>query len=108
VQRKRFHTALAELPPELVLGPVVGRIDSDLTSTQVRAREIVAEAMNSPRYLDLLAILQRGRTELPVTGQLAAKALRKRAARAESRLTAACWPRSAPASTPICTGRARR
>ena len=85
VQRKRFHTALAELPPELVLGPVVGRIDSDLTSTQVRARKIVAEAMNSPRYLDLLATLQRWRTDLPVTGQLAAKALRTRAARAESK-----------------------
>ena len=85
VQRKRFHTALAELSPELVLGPVIGRIDSDLTSTQVRARKIVAEAMNSARYLELLATLQRWRTDLPVTGQLAAKALRRRAARAESK-----------------------
>ena len=57
VQRKRYHTALAELSPELVLGPVVGRIDSDLTSTQVRARKIVAQAMNSARYLELLATL---------------------------------------------------
>jgi CHAD domain-containing protein len=93
VQRKRFRTALDALPPELVLGPVAARIDSDLISTQVRAREVVAEAMNSPRYLDLLAILQRWRTDLPVTGQLRSKALRKRAARAaakaDSRLAAA-------------------
>jgi CHAD domain-containing protein len=85
VQRNRFHTALAKLPPELVLGPVIGRIDSDLTSTQVQAREIVAEAMNSPRYLDLLATLQRWRTDLPVTGHLPAEGLRKRAARAEAK-----------------------
>jgi CHAD domain-containing protein len=85
VQRSRFHTALAKLPPELILGPVLARIDSDLTSTQVQAREIVAQAMNSPRYLDLLATLQRWRTDLPVTGHLPAKALRKRAARAESK-----------------------
>jgi CHAD domain-containing protein len=85
VQRNRFHAALAKLPAELVLGPVIGRIDSDLTSTQVQAREIVAEAMNSPRYLDLLATLQRWRTDLPVTGHLPARALRKCAARAEAK-----------------------
>lgn len=85
VQRRQFRMELAELPPELVLGPVVGRIDSDLMPTQVRARRVVAEAMNSPRYLDLLATLQRWRTDLPVTGHLPAKALRKRATRAASK-----------------------
>lgn len=93
VQRRRFDTALADLPSELVLGPVAGRIDNDLQGIELRARQVVTEEMNSARYLDLLAILQRWRTDLPVTGHLSAKALRKRAdraaAKADSRLLTA-------------------
>ena len=47
VQRRRFQEALDELPPELVLGPVAGRINTDLQSDQLRARKVVAEAMDS-------------------------------------------------------------
>ena len=39
VQRRRFQEALAQLPPELVLGPVANRINTDLQSTNCgRAR----------------------------------------------------------------------
>jgi CHAD domain-containing protein len=83
VQRRRFREALAQLPPELVLGPVAGRINTDLQSDQLKARTAVSEAMNSQRYLDLLATLQRWRTEPPLTEPATQKAVNKRARRAE-------------------------
>ena len=83
VQRRRFQEVLAQLPPELVLGPVANRIKTDLQSDQLRARTRVAEAMNSQRYLDLLATLQRWRTDPPLAGPASLDALNKRARRAE-------------------------
>ncbi len=38
VQRRRFRKVLADWPPELVLGPVANRINTDLHSEQLRAR----------------------------------------------------------------------
>ncbi|HYZ68147.1 MAG TPA: CYTH and CHAD domain-containing protein [Mycobacterium sp.] len=83
VQRRRFREALAQLPPELVLGPVANRINTDLQSDQLRARKVAAEAMGSARYLDLLATLQRWRTEPPLTEPPKLAAVNKRASRAE-------------------------
>jgi CHAD domain-containing protein len=83
VQRHRFGEALAQLPSELVLGPVANRIDTDLHSDQLRARKVVTEAMDSQRYLDLLAILQRWRTEPPIAEPLTMQAVTKRTRRAE-------------------------
>lgn len=83
VQRGRFQRALAQLPPEVVLGPVANRINNDLQSNQLRARKVVTEAMGSQRYLDLLATLQRWRTEPPLTEPPSLKAVTKRARRAE-------------------------
>jgi CHAD domain-containing protein len=83
VQRRRFRAALAEMPPELVLGPVANRINTDLQSDQLQARERVAEAMNSPRYIDTLAALQRWRTDPPMATPPGVTAVRKRAGRAE-------------------------
>ena len=82
VQRRRFQEALDQLPPELVLGPVAGRINTDLQSDQLRARKVVGETMDSQRYLDLLATLQRWRTEPPLTEPPTLKAVNKRARRA--------------------------
>ena len=83
VQRRRFCEVLADWPPELVLGPVANRINTDLHSEQLRARTAVADAMDSPRYLDILATLQRWRTRVPLTTKPTAKKLHKRASRAE-------------------------
>ena len=83
VQRRRFREALAQLPAELVLGPVANGINTDLQSDQLQARTRVAEAMNSPRYLDLLATLQRWRIQPPLSGPPSLKAVTKRARRAE-------------------------
>jgi CHAD domain-containing protein len=93
VQRRRFQGALAELSPELVLGPVANRINTDLQSDQLRARGRVTDAMNSQRYLNLLATLQRWRTDPPIGAPPSVGALKKRARRAgrkaDRRLTAA-------------------
>ena len=83
VQRRRFQEALAQLPPELILGPVANRINTDLQSDQLQARKRVAEEMNSQRYLDLLATLQRWRTTPPLTEPPSLQAVNKRARRAE-------------------------
>jgi CHAD domain-containing protein len=83
VQRRHFRDALGELPAELVLGPVANRINTDLQSHQLRARKVVAEAMDSQRYLALLATLQRWRTAPPLPEPPSLKALSKRARRAQ-------------------------
>jgi CHAD domain-containing protein len=83
VQRRRFGKVLADWPPELVLGPVANRINSELQSEQLRARKEVKEAMASPRYLDILVILQQWRTQVPATTEPSAERLHKRAIKAE-------------------------
>lgn len=45
------------LPPELVLGPAKARITVQFASRAAAAHEAVAEALDSPRYLALLAAL---------------------------------------------------
>ena len=83
VQRRRFSAALAELPPELVLGPVANRINTDLQSYQLRSRKVVAETMDAHRYLQLLVTLQQWRTDPPLIKPPSMPALTKRARRAE-------------------------
>jgi CHAD domain-containing protein len=83
VQRRRFQAALAQLPPEVVLGPVANRINNDLQSDQLQARGRVTDAMGSQRYLELLATLQRWRTAPPIAAPPSVRALTKRARRAQ-------------------------
>ena len=83
VQRRHFRKVLAELPSELVLGPVANRINSGLKSEQLRARACAAEAMNTGRYLSLLATLQQWRIDPPLAGRPSHAAVKKRARRAE-------------------------
>jgi CHAD domain-containing protein len=83
VQRRRFRAALAELPVDLVLGPVAGRITSELQAERVRARREVTEVMTASRYLELLTLLQRWRNDPPIAPPPTLAALTKRARRAE-------------------------
>jgi CHAD domain-containing protein len=71
VQRHRFTEALDELPDELVLGPVRSRVRNDLQAIELPARAGVREAMDSPRYLAILAVLREWRAESPVKSQIA-------------------------------------
>lgn len=54
VQRARIGSAVAQLPAELVIGPVAGDIDAALESEEARHRAELLEAMTGPRYLALL------------------------------------------------------
>jgi CHAD domain-containing protein len=83
VQRARFRDALAQYPDALVLGPVANRIDTDLHSEQLKARQTVTKAMASQRYLDLLTLLQQWRNDPPTSEPPNAGRLTKRARRAE-------------------------
>jgi CHAD domain-containing protein len=93
VQHRRFIAALDEFPEELVLGPVRSRIRNELQSIEFPARALVRDAMDSPRYLDIMAALRSWRTNPPINPQATkAQVIRKtrRAGRkADRRLTAA-------------------
>jgi CHAD domain-containing protein len=83
VQRRRFTNALNELPAELVLGPVASRIDTELQSVERPARDRVSDAMDSPRYLDILKTLRRWSTQPPIAAPVSAEALYKQVRRAK-------------------------
>jgi CHAD domain-containing protein len=93
VQHRRFAAALDEYPEELVLGPVRSHIRNELQSIELPARALVRDAMESPRYLAIMAILRSWRTNPPINPETTkAEVIRKtrRAGRkADRRLTAA-------------------
>jgi CHAD domain-containing protein len=78
VQQRRFTEAVDELPDVLVLGPVRARIRSDLRAIELPARNEVTTAMDSPRYLDLIARLRAWRIVPPLQADLTEKRLRTR------------------------------
>lgn len=83
VQQRRFGEALDQLPDELVLGPVRARVQNDLQGVEFPARSAVREAMDSDRYVALLATLRRLRETPPVSEDLGTAALAKRARKAQ-------------------------
>lgn len=83
VQQRRFNDALDDLPDELILGPVRTRIRNDLQSVELPARTRLSEAMDSERYLAMMAVLRRWQAEPPVDQNIAIRTLRKRARRAQ-------------------------
>lgn len=83
VLRARFATALAELPDELVLGPVAARIEEELSAQQHHHRENVAAEMTSDRYRRLLSTLTTWNEAVPlVDDQISKKQVRQIATRA--------------------------
>src|SRR5215469_16797335 len=70
--------ALAEMPPELVLGPAAARVRVHFAPVEAQARSAVLEALDSERYLALLDGLDRLLADPPLTaeaGQPAARVL---------------------------------
>lgn len=93
VQHRRFTAALDELPEELVLGPVRSHIRNELQGIELPARDRVREAMDSPRYLAIMAVLRDCRTRLPIKPETTKSQLirktRRAGRKADRRLTAA-------------------
>lgn len=84
VQRERFSGALAQLPPELVLGPVAATIEERLLSEQLEARRVLMEELSGDRYLTMLMTVAAWATAPPLgdEGGVEAKALRRLSAAA--------------------------
>lgn len=82
VQRRRFNEALEGFPEELILGPVRSRISNDLQSIELPARERLRDAMESPRYLAIMAVLRTWRTDPPVDPNTRTAGLIRRTRRA--------------------------
>jgi CHAD domain-containing protein len=61
----RFQAQLAELPAELVLGPVAADLDTVLSSERQRHLQELTVELKNPRQLELLEALTRWRTEPP-------------------------------------------
>jgi len=67
VLRERLAAQVAELPPEMVLGPVAADIETTLLLERKDHLGRVSEAMNSSRYHDLVRQIIQWRTAPPLT-----------------------------------------
>jgi CHAD domain-containing protein len=72
VLREHLDAALAELPPELVLGPVAARIHTLVTTDLAAAEAKATEAMASARYFALLRELRAWHEQPPLRGDVPA------------------------------------
>jgi inorganic triphosphatase YgiF len=70
----RIRSALAVQPKDLVLGPVVRRLDRELAAGRRTALAAVREALDSSRYLDLLESVVAFPSRMPLGGAAASRA----------------------------------
>ncbi|MBJ8347821.1 CHAD domain-containing protein [Antrihabitans sp. YC2-6] len=92
VQRKRLVAAIEEIPPELVLGPVVNRIRQDLSAAEAEALADAADARTDDRYENLMAALRAWETEPRfATRGVGKKRLRKRVEKASRKARKRLW-----------------
>jgi CHAD domain-containing protein len=71
VQRARLLGKLRALDAELLVGPVISRVDSHLFGEHARAHEAMLEQLRGQRYLDLLDQLQRLLDDPPLAARAA-------------------------------------
>jgi CHAD domain-containing protein len=76
VQHARLRDAIAQLPPELVVGPVRARLPRHFGPEQEKARQNVLETLRGKRYLHLLDRLEELATA-PVLTKKAGRRARK-------------------------------
>jgi CHAD domain-containing protein len=67
VLEQRLLTDLAELPAELVVGPVAAQIETELTTGRKAAWDAVIAALDTDRYRQLMVDLHRWRSDPPLT-----------------------------------------
>jgi len=67
VLHARFTQAVEQLPDELVLGPVQARLTRFFAGREAEARTALIAALDSERFLALLAAIDRLLTEPPMT-----------------------------------------
>jgi CHAD domain-containing protein len=86
VLRAHLDEQLAELAPELVLGPVAARIAEAIDTDVARARAELGELLNGARYQALLRELSAWQEELPLVSYPPAGAVRDYLRRAERKV----------------------
>ncbi|HYZ09570.1 MAG TPA: CYTH and CHAD domain-containing protein [Pseudonocardiaceae bacterium] len=77
VLQARFTHAVAELPDELVVGPVQARLTRFFAGREADARSALIAALDSDRYLALLAAIDRLLADPPLTPRARSKAPRE-------------------------------
>lgn len=89
VLEERLLADLAELPAELVVGPVAAQIQTELTTQKSVAWDAVIEALDTDRYRQLLADLHLWRADPPLTKAAKAPAnkVKSYVKRADKKLT---------------------
>lgn len=101
VLRERIAAAIADLPPELIVGSAPDNIDGRLAAEQAERRAELLAAMQTQRYFDLLAAVIGWRDDPPFTAAAGrpARTLTEALQRAERRLDRRLNRAADPAST---------
>ena len=92
---RRQQALLAELPPELILGPVESTIQEELAVQRKQAMDDVLEALDSQRYRKFIGMAHHWRGDPPFTAAAEASAdsidaaIKKARKKADKRLTKA-------------------
>ena len=63
----RQTALLAELPPELMLGPVAATIQAEVAAQRKQAADAITDALNSERYRKLIGVIHHWRSDPPFT-----------------------------------------
>jgi CHAD domain-containing protein len=64
---QRQSALLAELPGELILGPVASTIESELAVQRKQATDAILEALDSMRFRKLIGLMHHWRSDAPFT-----------------------------------------
>ena len=64
---QRQSALLAELPAELILGPVASTIESELAVQRKQATDAILEALDSVRFRKLIGLMHHWRSDTPFT-----------------------------------------
>jgi CHAD domain-containing protein len=98
---RRQQALLAELSPELILGPVESTIQEELAVQRKQAMDEVLEALSSQRYRKFIGLAHHWRSDPPFTAAAEASAdsidaaIKKARKKADKRLTKAVAARGA-------------
>jgi CHAD domain-containing protein len=110
----RQGALLAELPTELVLGPVSSTIQAELAVRRKQAADALTEALNSERYRKLIGLAHHWRSDAPFTSAADAAAdainpaIKKAKNKARKRLSTAVAARRAAEPSDELFHRARK
>jgi CHAD domain-containing protein len=111
---QRQAALLAEVPPELILGPVASTIQTELAARRKAAVDAMTDTLNSARYRKLVALIHHWRADPPFTSAADSPsdaldpAIKKAKKKARNRLATAVEVRQAGEPSDEMLHRARK